>query len=80
MYYRRPENVRTINGCDYLYNELRRSVRNRMTPNFAQYVQQLINIVVPSPYNRKDEVVKMEPFKIPQQGHKPEIPDLLPSE
>jgi hypothetical protein len=54
-----------------------------MTPNFpqyVQYVQQLINTVVPSPYNRKDEVVKMEPFKIPQQGHTLEILELMPSE
>jgi hypothetical protein len=63
MYYCRPENFSTIDGCDYLYNELRCFIRNRMTPNIAQYVQQLINTIVPSPYNRKDEVVKMEPFK-----------------
>ncbi|KAK1677131.1 hypothetical protein QYE76_037979 [Lolium multiflorum] len=80
MYYCRPENVRTIDGCDYLYNELKRFVRNMMTPNFAQYVQQLINTVVPSPYNKKDEVVKMDPFKIPQQGHKLDIPEMMPSE
>ncbi|KAK1663522.1 hypothetical protein QYE76_051681 [Lolium multiflorum] len=80
MYYCRPENVRTIDGCDYLYNELRRSFRNRVTPNFAQYVQHLTNTVVPSPYNRKDEVVKMETFKIPQQGHKLAIPEMMPSE
>jgi hypothetical protein len=80
MYYCRPENVRRIDGCDILYNELRCCVRNRMTPNFAQYIQQLINIVVPSPYNRKDEVIKMEPFKIPQRGNKLEIPELMHSE
>ena len=80
MHYCRPENVRTIDGCDFLYNELRRSVRNRMTPNFAQYVQQLINTVVPTPHNKKDQLIKMEPFKIPQQGNKLEIPEMMPSE
>jgi hypothetical protein len=69
-----------IDGCDFLYNELRRSVRNRMTPNFAQYIQQLINVVVPTPFNRKDQVIKMEAFKIPPRGQKPEIPELMPSE
>ncbi|KAK1631393.1 hypothetical protein QYE76_005708 [Lolium multiflorum] len=35
MHYCRPENIRMIDGCDFLYCELRRSVRNRMTPNYA---------------------------------------------
>jgi hypothetical protein len=51
-----------------------------MTPNFAQYVQQLINTVVPTPHNKKDQLIKMEPFKIPQQGNKLEIPEMMPSE
>ncbi|KAK1670100.1 hypothetical protein QYE76_058259 [Lolium multiflorum] len=55
MYYCRPENMKTIDGCDYLYNELKRSVRNRMTPNFAQYVQQLNNTHSATLYNKKDE-------------------------
>ncbi|KAK1628821.1 hypothetical protein QYE76_003136 [Lolium multiflorum] len=55
MYYCRPENVRTIDGCDLLY-------------------------FVPSPHNMKDERVKMEPFKLPQRGDKPEIPAMMPSE
>jgi hypothetical protein len=53
MYYCRPENLRTIDGCDLLYCELRHSVRDRMTPNYAQYIQQLINTVVPTPNNKK---------------------------
>ncbi|KAK1649002.1 hypothetical protein QYE76_066807 [Lolium multiflorum] len=80
MYCCHHENMKTIDGCDYLYNELKCYVRNRMTPNFAQYIQQLINTVVPSPYNKKDEVVKMDPFMIPQQGHKLDIPETMPSE
>jgi hypothetical protein len=64
MYYFRPKKIRRIDGCDFLYNELRRSIHNRMTPNFAQYIQQLINNVVPTPYNKKDQVINMEPFKI----------------
>ncbi|KAM0839664.1 hypothetical protein ACQ4PT_060170 [Festuca glaucescens] len=71
---------KTIDGCDFLYCELKRSVRNRMTPNYAQYVQQLINTVVPAPNNKKDQLIKMEPFKIPQQGNKLEVPFMMPSE
>ena len=80
MYYCRPENVTKIDGCDFLYNELKRSVRNRMTPNLAQYIQQLIDTVVPSPNNKKEPVIRMEPFKFPNRKNKPEIPELLPPE
>ncbi|KAK1684780.1 hypothetical protein QYE76_045628 [Lolium multiflorum] len=80
MYYCHPENQKTIDGCDLLYCELRRSVRERMTPNYAQYIQLLINKVVPAPYNKKDQRVKMEPFKMPSQGDRPEIPVMMPSE
>ncbi|KAK1667607.1 hypothetical protein QYE76_055766 [Lolium multiflorum] len=78
--YCRPENMRTIDGCDLLYYELRHSVRDRMTPNYAQYIQQLINKVVPSPNNKKDQLIKMEPFKFPKQGDRSEIPAMMPSE
>ena len=55
MYYCRPDNIRQIDGCDLIYSELRRSVLGRMTPNYAQYVQWLINKVVPSPNNKLDQ-------------------------
>ncbi|KAM0872543.1 hypothetical protein ACQ4PT_038661 [Festuca glaucescens] len=80
MFYCRPQNLKRIDGYDFLYNELRRSVRNRMTPNYAQYIQHLIDAVVPAPFNRKDQLIKMETFKFPIRGHKPEIPELMPSE
>ncbi|KAK1648410.1 hypothetical protein QYE76_066215 [Lolium multiflorum] len=80
MYYCRPENVRTIDGCDLLYNELRCSVRDRMTPNYAHYIQQLINKVVPSPNNTKNQRIKMEPFKFPSQDTRPEIPAMMSCE
>ena len=80
MYYCRPENLRTIDGCDFLYCELRRSVRDRMTPNYAQYIQQLINRVVPPPNNKKGQLIKMEPYKIPQRGDRRDVPAMMPSE
>ncbi|KAK1668593.1 hypothetical protein QYE76_056752 [Lolium multiflorum] len=80
MHYCRPENLKRIDGCDFLYCELRRSVHSRMAPNYAQYVQQLINTIVPAPFNKKDQLIKMESFKFPQQGNKPEVPSMMPSE
>jgi hypothetical protein len=35
MYYCHPEHQKTIDGCDLLYCELKRSVRERMTPKYA---------------------------------------------
>ncbi|KAK1693442.1 hypothetical protein QYE76_010139 [Lolium multiflorum] len=80
MYYCRPDNIRAIDGYDLIYCELRRSVLGRMTPNYAQYVQRLINKVVPPPHNKQDQMIKMEPFKFPIQDTRPEIPAMMPSE
>ncbi|KAK1698143.1 hypothetical protein QYE76_014840 [Lolium multiflorum] len=80
MYYNHLENIRAIDGYDLIYCELRRSVLGRMTPNYAQYVQRLINTVVPSPHNKQDQMLKMEPFKFPIQDTRPEVPAMMPSE
>ncbi|KAK1679409.1 hypothetical protein QYE76_040257 [Lolium multiflorum] len=78
MYYCHPERQKTIDGCDLIYCE--RSVRERMTPNYAQYIQLLINKVVQAPHNTEGERVKMEAFKVPIQGDKPDVPSMMPSE
>ncbi|KAK1683958.1 hypothetical protein QYE76_044806 [Lolium multiflorum] len=80
MYYCNPEHRRRIDGCDLIYSELRRCVRDRMTPNYAQYIQLLINKVVPAPLNTHGERVKMEAFKVPVQGDRPDVPDMTPPE
>ncbi|KAK1696014.1 hypothetical protein QYE76_012711 [Lolium multiflorum] len=80
MYYCHPDNIRQIDGCDLLYCELKRSVLGRMTPNYAQYVQRLINKVVPSPNNKLDQIITMETFKFPTQDTRPEVPAMMPSE
>ncbi|KAK1684801.1 hypothetical protein QYE76_045649 [Lolium multiflorum] len=80
MYYCSPEHRRRIDGCDLIYSELRRCVRDRMTPNYAQYIQLLINKVVPAPLNTQGERVKMEAFKVPAQGDRPDVPDMTPPE
>ncbi|KAK1682572.1 hypothetical protein QYE76_043420 [Lolium multiflorum] len=80
MYYCNPEHRRRIDGCDLIYSELRRCVRDRMTPNYAQYIQLLINKVVPAPLNTLGQRVKMEAFKVPVQGDRPDVPDMTPPE
>ncbi|KAK1687097.1 hypothetical protein QYE76_047945 [Lolium multiflorum] len=80
MYYCNPEHRRRIDGCDLIYSELRRCVRDRMTPNYAQYIQLLINRVVSAPLNTQGERVKMEAFKVPTQGDRPDVPAMMPSE
>ncbi|KAK1683597.1 hypothetical protein QYE76_044445 [Lolium multiflorum] len=80
MYYCHPEHRKLIDGCDLIYCELRRCVRERLTPNLAQYVQLLINKVVQAPLNTQGERVRMEAFKVPAQGDRPEVADMMPSE
>ncbi|KAK1603911.1 hypothetical protein QYE76_027584 [Lolium multiflorum] len=80
MYYCLPEHRQLIDGCDLIYCELRRCVRERLTPNLAQYVQLLINKVVPAPLNTLGERVRMEAFKVPAQGDIPDVPEMMPSE
>ncbi|KAK1693193.1 hypothetical protein QYE76_009890 [Lolium multiflorum] len=80
MYYCHPEHRKLIDGCDLIYCELRRCVRERLTPNLAQYVQLLINKVVPAPLNTQGERVRMEAFKVPAQGDRPDVPEMMPSE
>ncbi|KAK1646858.1 hypothetical protein QYE76_064663 [Lolium multiflorum] len=72
--------VRKIDGCDLIHCELKRAVMDRMTPNYAQYVQRLINYIVPAPLNTLGEKVIMDPFKIPtQEATRPDVPSMMPT-
>ncbi|KAK1696091.1 hypothetical protein QYE76_012788 [Lolium multiflorum] len=80
MYYCHPDRVRKIDGCDLIYCELKRAVMDRMTPNYAQYVQRLINYIVPAPLNAIGEKVIMDAFKIPtQEATRPDVPSMMPT-
>ncbi|KAK1669281.1 hypothetical protein QYE76_057440 [Lolium multiflorum] len=80
MYYCHPDRVRKIDGCDLIYCELKREVMDRMTPNYAQYVQRLINYIVPAPRNVIGEKVIMDAFKIPtQEATRPDVPSMMPT-
>ncbi|KAK1619239.1 hypothetical protein QYE76_024756 [Lolium multiflorum] len=79
-YYCHPGRVRKIDGCDLIHCELKRAVMDRMTPNYAQYVQRLINYIVPAPLNVLGERVIMDPFRIPiQEATRPDVPSMMPS-
>ncbi|KAK1602567.1 hypothetical protein QYE76_008334 [Lolium multiflorum] len=80
MYYCHPDRIRKIDGCDLIHYELKRSVMGRMTPNYARYVQRLINHMVPPPLNTLDQRVIMEPFKFSTQDNRPYVPTMMPSE
>ncbi|KAK1566026.1 hypothetical protein QYE76_037644 [Lolium multiflorum] len=72
--------VRKIDGCDLIYCELRRAIMDRMTPNYAQYVQRLINYVVPAPRNVRGERVIMDLFRFPiQEATRPDVPSMMPT-
>ncbi|KAK1651545.1 hypothetical protein QYE76_069350 [Lolium multiflorum] len=80
MYYCHPDKIRKIDGCDLIHCELKRAVMDRMTPNYAQYVQRLINYIVPAPLNVLGEKVIMDPFRIPiQEATRPDVPSMTPS-
>ncbi|KAK1615052.1 hypothetical protein QYE76_020569 [Lolium multiflorum] len=80
MYYCHPDRVRKIDGCDLIFCELKRAVLDRMTPNCAQYVQRLINYIVPAPLNTLGEKVIMDAFKIPtQEATRPDVPSMMPT-
>ncbi|KAK1613648.1 hypothetical protein QYE76_019165 [Lolium multiflorum] len=80
MYYCHPDRVRKIDGCDLIYCELKRAIMDRMTPNYAQYVQRLINYIVPAPRNVIGEKVIMDPFRFPiQEATRPDVPSMMPT-
>ncbi|KAK1686289.1 hypothetical protein QYE76_047137 [Lolium multiflorum] len=80
MYYCHPDRVRKIDGCDLIYCELKRAIMDRMTPNYAQYVQRLLNYIVPAPLNVIGEKVIMDAFKIPtQEATRPDVPSMMPT-
>jgi hypothetical protein len=43
LFYCQPDKLRKIDGCDFIFQEMKRATLKRMTPNYCQYVQRLIN-------------------------------------
>ena len=80
LYYFDPHRLRKINGCDFIYCEIQRSIEKRMTPNFCQYVQRLIEATVPAAALPRGTREDMEDFTLPRRGSHVELPQMLPSE
>jgi len=80
LYYCEPRCLRKINVCDFIYNEIQRSIEKRMTPNFCQYVQRLIDATIPAAALPKGACEDMEDFTLPRRGSHVDLPQMLPSE
>ncbi|KAK1681870.1 hypothetical protein QYE76_042718 [Lolium multiflorum] len=74
-----PEELALHEATKYRFVVETLKAMDRMTPNYAQYVQRLINYIVPAPLNTLEERVIMAPFKFPTQEGRPEIPSMMPS-
>ncbi|KAK1667193.1 hypothetical protein QYE76_055352 [Lolium multiflorum] len=74
-----PEELALHEATKYRFVVETLKAMDRMTPNYAQYVQWLINSIVPAPLNTLDERVIMAPFKFPTQEGRPEVPSMIPS-
>ncbi|KAK1683523.1 hypothetical protein QYE76_044371 [Lolium multiflorum] len=74
-----PEELALHEATKYRFVVQTLKVMDRMTPNYAQYVQRLINHIVPAPLNTRDERVIMAPFKFPAPEGRPEVPSMMPA-
>jgi hypothetical protein len=78
MYYCQPDKLRKIDGCDFIFQEIKRSTLKRMTPNYCQFVQRLINKQPRTPTSQvRGQFVDMETFSVGFQGGFEEAPTLL---
>jgi hypothetical protein len=72
LYYCQPEKLRKIDGCDFNFQEIKRSSLKRMTPNYCQFVQRLINRRASTSLVR-GQVVDMDTFTVGFRGSFDEV-------
>lgn len=81
LYYCKPEHLRKIDGCDFIYSEIQRAVEKRMTPNYAQYVQRLIDARVPEVASiPRGQRLEMDIISLSLRKGYPDVPELVPTE
>ena len=80
MYYCHPSRLRKINGCALIYEELKRSVMKRMTPNYSQYVMRVINRTVPAGAVTRPGKFPMEYLSLQLRGHFIDVPTMVDPE
>jgi hypothetical protein len=76
MYYSHPERQRKIDVPDFIYQELKRTVEKRFTPNYAAFVQRFIEYIVPAE-KRVGNYVPHATITLPLRGSSPDLPEML---
>jgi hypothetical protein len=76
LYYYQPEKLRNIDGCDFIFQEIKRSSLKRMTPNYCQFVQRLINRRASTSLVR-GQFIDMDTFTVSLRGSFDEVPSLI---
>jgi hypothetical protein len=81
MYYSHPDHQRKIDVPDYIYQELKRSVEKRFTPNYVAFVQRFIAYTVPAK-KMIGSFVPHTTITLPLRGMTLDLPEMLgqPSE
>jgi hypothetical protein len=80
LFYCQPDKLRKIDGCDFIFQEIKRATLKRMNPNYCQYVQRLINKQARAPTAQvRGQIVDMETFTVGFQGGFEEAPSVLRS-
>jgi hypothetical protein len=78
LYYCQPEKLQKIDGCDFIFQEIKRSTLKCMTPNYCQFVQRLINRQPRAQNSQvRGQIIDMETFSVGFQGSFEEAPSLL---
>jgi hypothetical protein len=76
MYYSHPGYQRKIDVPDFIYQELKRTVEKRFTPNYAAFVQCFIEYTVPAE-KRIGSYVPHATITLPLRGMTPDLPEML---
>ena len=81
LYYCKPEHLRMIDGCDFIFTEIQRAVEKRMTPNYAQYVQRFIDAKVPEVASlSRGQRLEMDLISLSLREGYPDVPELVPTD
>jgi hypothetical protein len=76
LYYCQPQKLRKIDGCDFIFQEIKRSSMKRMTPNYCQFVQRLINRRASTSVVH-GQILEMETYTLPLRGTFEDVPGMI---
>jgi hypothetical protein len=78
LFYCQPTCLRKIHGCDFIFQEIKRTSMKHMTPNYSQYIQCLIKVRAPSSVVR-GQIAEMETYTMPLCGTYEDVPRMITS-